>query len=447
MTHPTRRGVLVAALGLPVALLPAAVDPRLWPLWPLYLGLLALALGAEALFAPRRREVTCAAEVPGALFIGEEGEAVLTVRLATPRPVPVTVAVDLSARLVPQPPLTGVAHGEGARLRCRLVPTRRGGTVVERAWVRFPGPLGLLEATAVVDLDRHVPVLANTQPARSAALRFAADREFRAGLKIERYTGDGSEFDSLKEHVHGDDPRAIDWKASAHHRRLVTRQHRAERNHQIVLAVDTGYLMCEPLPRSSRPAAGAAGVIPKVDHAVTAALLLAYVSQRAGDRVGLFTFDARVGLYVEPQGGIQGFQRLSRAASRIDYSESETNFTLALATLGQRLSRRSLVVVLTDFVDTVTTELMVENLDRLARRHAIVFVALRDPGLAAIAAAEPADPFALQRAVVAGDLLRDRELVIQRLRRRGIHPIDAEPADVSTRLLNAYLDIKRRERI
>ncbi len=270
-------------------------------------------------------------------------------------------------------------------------------------------------------------------------------------MKIERYTGDGSEFDSLREHTAGDDPRAIDWKASAHHGKLVARQHRAERNHQVVLAVDTGYLMCEPLPASSRRPQirdiQPPPRIPKVDHATAAALLLAYVSQRAGDRVGLFAFGARPGLYVEPQAGPRGFQTLARAASRIDYSESETNFTLALTTLGQRLSRRSLVVVLTDFVDTVTTELMVENLDRLARRHAVVFVALRDPGLAALAGAEPASLLALHRAVVAGDLRRDRELVLERLRRRGIVALDAEPAEVSTRLVNAYLDIKRRERI
>jgi uncharacterized protein (DUF58 family) len=473
--HPTRRALWIAALGLPVALLPAVVHARLWPFWPVYLGLFALALGLEALLSPRRREVTCAAEVPGALYIGEEGEARLTVRVPSPRPVPVAVAVDLSEKLVPQPVLTGVTAvagsagtagdvGEGAAvLRCPLVPTRRGRVAVERAWVRFPGPLGLLATTVQVSLGRQAAVLPNTEAVKAAALRFAADRDFRAGLKIERYTGDGSEFDSLKEHVRGDDPRAIDWKSSAHHRKLLTCQHRAERNHQIVLAVDTGHLMCEPLPRSSRSAwrpsrapgapgvpgnhAPAGGTIPKVDHAVTAALLLAYVSLKAGDRVGLFTFDAKPGLHVEPQSGLRGFQALSQAASRIEYSQSETNFTLGLTTLAQRLSRRSLVVVLTDFVDTVTTELMVENLDRLAGRHLIVFVALRDPGLAAIAAAEPTDLVALNRAVVAGELLRDREVVLQRLRRRGIHPIDAEPADVSTRLINTYLDIKRRERI
>jgi uncharacterized protein (DUF58 family) len=434
--RPTRRALLVAVVGLAVALLPTAVDAKLWPLWPAYLGALTLALGIDALLLPGRREVACSVELPGTLYIGEEEEAVLTVKVPSSRPVPVAVAIDLSDRLQPQPQLRGRASATGAELRFRLVPTRRGRIVVERAWVRFAGPLGLMAAVVRVDLKKQAPVVPNIRPVKTAALRFLTDREFRAGLKIERYKGEGTEFDSLKEYVAGDDHHWIDWKSSARHRKLIARQFRAERNHQVVIAIDTGHLMCEPL----------AG-IPKVDHAVNAALLLAYISLRAGDRVGLATFDARLGLYVEPKGGRRGFHILSHMASQVDYSDRETNYTLGLTSIAQRLSRRSLIVMLTDFVDTISSELMVENLDRLSRRHVVIFVALQDPGLAATAAGDPASLLHLNRAVVAGGLLRDREVVLRRLRRLGIYPIDAAPAQVTPRLINTYLDIKRRERI
>lgn len=434
--RPTRRAILLAALGLPVALLPVAVHERLWPFWPAYLGLLALAVGIDMLWAPRRKAVAASVEMPGTLYIGEEEEAVLTVKVPTARRAPVAVAVDLSERLVPQPPLRGRISGGTAVLRFRLVPTRRGRIVVERAWVRSPGPLGLMATVATVDLKRQAPVVPNIRPVKTVALRLLSDPELRSGLKIERYRGDGSELDSLKEHAPGDDHRTIDWKASARHRKLISRQFRAERNHQVVLAIDTGRLMCEPL----------AG-IPKVDHAVNAALLLAYISLRAGDRVGLASFDARPGLFVEPKGGLHGFDVLSQMAAQVDYGDRETNFTLGLTAIGQRLSRRSLIVVLTDFVDTISAELMVENLDRLSRRHVVVFVALQDPGLAAIADGAPEGVLDLNRAVVAGGLLRDREVVLRRLRRLGIYPIDASPAQVTPRLINTYLDIKRRERI
>jgi uncharacterized protein (DUF58 family) len=434
--RPTRRAILLVALGLPVALLPVMVAERLWVVWPAYLGVMALALGVDALWAPRRRGFAASVEMPGTLYIGEEEEAVLTVTVPSARRLSLAVALDLSERLVPQPPLRGRAAAGTAEMRFRLVPTRRGRIVVERAWVRSPGPLGLIATVARVDLKRQAPVVPNIRPVKAVALRFLNDREFRSGLKIERYQGDGTEFDSLKEYAAGDDRRTVDWKATARHRKLVARQNRAERNHQVVIAIDTGRLMCEPL----------AG-IPKVDHAVNAALILAYVSLRSGDRVGLATFDAQPGLFVEPKGGIRGFNVLSQLGGQVDYSERETNFTLGLTAIGQRLSRRSLIVVLTDFVDTVAAELMTENLDRLSRRHVVIFVALQDPALAATADRSPDGLLALNRAVVAGGLLRDREVVMLRLRRIGVVPIDAPPALVTSRLINSYLDIKRRERV
>jgi uncharacterized protein (DUF58 family) len=446
--RPTRRAVLVAAAGLAVALLPT-IEPWLWPAWPLFLGGFALALGVDGLLAPRRRQVTCTVELPGTLAIGETGVALLSVRVPSPRPLAVTVAVDLSEKLVPQPPLRGTIGGTDvtaeagaaadagvATFACPLVPTRRGRIAVLRASIRYTGPLGLLASIVRVELGNEAAVVPDLRPVRGTALRFANERELQAGLKIERYRGDGTELHSLREHAQGDDPRVIDWKASAHHKRLVSRELRAERNHQIVLAVDTGHLMCEPLSG-----------IPKVDHAVASALLLTYVSLRAGDRVGFLSFDSKVGIWAAPQGGIRSFAALSHLASRIDYSEAETNFTLGLTALGQRLSRRSLVVVLTDFVDTTTAELMVENLDRLARRHKVVFVTLQDPGLAAIAAARPRDLQTLHRAVVAAGLLRDREVVLTRLRRQGIACVDGAPSAIGPQLLNTYLEIKRRERI
>jgi uncharacterized protein (DUF58 family) len=109
---------------------------------------------------------------------------------------------------------------------------------------------------------------------RQAALRFMSAREFIAGSKVQAHRGEGTEFDSLREYLPGLDPRALDWKSSARHRKLLLREHRAERNHQVVMAVDTGYLMSEPL----------AG-IPRLDHAVNAALLLGFAALKTGDRV------------------------------------------------------------------------------------------------------------------------------------------------------------------
>ncbi len=436
MISPTARAIALAAALFPLALLPALVHPRLVGAWIVAAALVAVALGLDALLAvpPRRLEV--ALDAPESLAVGEAGAAVVSLR--APRGVrAVEVLLDLHPDLVPQPPRTvDLAAGVEARVEVALVARRRGRPTLDEAWLRWTGPLGLARRRRRVALGRAVSVVPNLRPVRAAALRFFGSREITPGAQVERFVGDGSEFDALVEWVPGLDPRAISWKASARHRKLLCQDFRAERNHQVVLALDTGHLMAEPLLG-----------VPRLDHAVTSALLLAYVSLRLGDRVGLYGFDRAGRAWAEPQGGIGAFPRLKALSAQLDYSTDETNFTLGLTELSARLRRRSLVVVFTEFVDTVTAELMVENLSRLARRQLVLFVALRDPALDAAALARPRRLGDVYRSVVASDFVRERARVIARLRRMGIQCLDAAPGQVSAGLVNRYLDIKRRELI
>jgi len=436
--RPTFRCVLLAVAGLPVALLPALLSPRLWPLWIAWIGLLALATGADAMFGLSRRKLRCALSAPSLLPIGEAGEIGVAIEAPGYREgLSLTLLVEVEGDLAPPDPLT-IRLGEGgvARATVPLTPLRRGIARVAELWLRWEGPLGLVQRVVRLPARHEVAVVPNVRAVRRAALRFFSSRRFLAGLRAERYVGDGSEFEALREFVPGLDHRAIDWKATARHRRLLVQEFRAERNQQIVLAIDTGHLMREPI----------AG-IPKLDHAINAGLLLGYFSLRAGDRVGLFAFDEGVRAYVEPTGGPGAFRRLQAATAALEYRATETNFTLGLAELATRLRRRSLVAVLTDFVDVVAGDLMIENLVRLSRRHLVLFVTLRDPGLGAIAGAAPHSADALHRAVVAGDFVRERERVLSRLRRAGIRTLDAAPERISVDLLNRYLDAQRRELI
>ncbi|HRE89567.1 MAG TPA: DUF58 domain-containing protein, partial [Myxococcota bacterium] len=317
-----------------------------------------------------------------------------------------------------------------------LTASRRGRTRLEGLWLRWSGPLGLIQRSGFVPLDREVDATPNLRAVRQLAARFASRNELRQGLRIERFLGDGTEFDSLREFMPGLDRRSIDWKSSARHTKLLARHHRAERDRQIVIAIDTGHLMAEPLDG-----------LPRLDHAIHAGLLLALMSTRSGDRVGLYAFGDRPRAFTEPRAGMAAFTSTLEVAAGLEYGESETNFTLGLTHLMQRLTRRSLVIVMTDFTDSITAELMVENLQRLANRHLVLFVSLRDPLLDRLVAARPDDLVKLQGAVVADSLIREREVVLQRLRLRGIHCLDASPAEVGMALINRYLDIKRRELI
>jgi len=433
---PTRRAVVVAAAGFPLALVPALVHPALWGAWLVCTALAGLAFAADALLAVRPRSLRAEVALPESLQVGETGEAVVALR--APRAIRrVEVLLDVHADFAPPPPgAVAVPPGAAGVLRLPLTARRRGTPTVDELWCRWTGPLGLAARRTRQKVGRAVAVVPDLAPVRAAAFRYFGSREMEAGVQVERFVGGGSEFDALVEWVPGLDHRAISWKASARHRKLLSQEFRAERNHQVVLALDTGHLMAEPL----------AG-LPRLDHAVTSALLLSYVSLRLGDRVGLFGFDRAARAWTEPQGGLGAFARLRAASAALDYSTEETNFTLGLTELSTRLRRRSLVVVFTDFVDTITAELMVENLARLARRQLVVFVALRDPALQEAALARPARPSELHRAVAAAEFVRERERVLARLRRLGVQCVDAAPGTVSTRLVSRYLDIKRRELI
>jgi len=435
MTHPTRRCALAMGLAFPAALLPAMVSPVLWRAWALLLAALVIVMAVDWALALRASRLDLQAHLPDTLFVGDRDLLRLDLRTGWKRAVPIELVCDFDDSLEPQPAQRVVARGSTS-LQVALVPRRRGSARLEHVWARWTGPLGLIGRTVRRSFDRTVSVVPNTRAVERTALRFAGDRTAIAGLKIERYAGEGSEFDSLREYVPGLDPRLTDWKASARRRRLLLRDYRAERNHPVVIALDSGYLMSERL----------AG-IPRLDHAINAGLLLAYIALKTGDRVGLFTFDDQVRSFVEPRGGMASFAVLRKRTAAIDYSHAETNFTLALTDLGRRLRRRSLVVALTDFVDTVTASLMVENLDRLARRHLVLFVSLRDTLPDEIYGRRPRTVDDMHSAVAAHDLLREREVVLSRLRRTGVSCIESAPQDLSVRLLNRYLEIRRRELI
>jgi uncharacterized protein (DUF58 family) len=230
--------------------------------------------------------------------------------------------------------------------------------------------------------------------------------------------------------------RSIDWKQSARHAKLVAREYRTERNHHVILAIDTGRLMSAPTRQGAR-----------VDQAIQAALLLGFAALKIGDRVGLFAFDAKPRVASGVVAGAQAFPLIQRLAAGIDYSSEETNFTLGLTTLAGNLDRRSLVVIFTDFADPTSAELMIENVGRLMRTHLVLFVVFGDEELEALAAAEPTEPDDVSRAVIAAGLLRQREAVVARLQRLGARLVDARAEDLGLALLDAYLEAKRRSLI
>jgi uncharacterized protein (DUF58 family) len=215
---------------------------------------------------------------------------------------------------------------------------------------------------------------------------------------------------------------------------LLAKEFRTERNHNIVFAFDTGRLMSEPL-----------GGVPKLDRAINSALLLAYVSLRSGDRTAIFGFDARPGVSSNVLTGAGAFPHIQKLAAQLDYSAEDANYTLALTSLASRLERRSLVILFTDFVDTISAELMLENVRRLTEKHIVLFATFEDEALAQMINREPLDSEDVSRAVIADTLLQEREVVFRKLQRMGVQIVETSPERFGADLVSRYLDIKRRE--
>jgi uncharacterized protein (DUF58 family) len=432
---PSRRGVLLIASAMPVAALLGILRPHAWPLGAAYLGAIIMLVLLDAIWTLRDIEVEIA---PTSLLqIGVASS--LGVTLSSTRIGPV-VSLALTGDIEPpmQPfetQLLAYRPGSTVATSFPLQARRRGTARLHRLWLRWNSPFGLVWRRNIIAVNRDLHILTNTHAVRHQALEMQSG-DSSIGNHIQKDVGFGSEFEALRDYAPGLDRRTIDWKHSARHRRLVSKEFRAERNHQIILAVDTGHLMREPL----------AGV-PKLDHAITAALMLAYASLKAGDRVGLYAFDAKPRSILAPGAGISTFAHLQRAASEIDYSSEETNFTLGLSRLAGDLPRRSLIVLITDFIDTVTAELMVENVSRLAKRHLILFVTFSDPVLRETFVSPAMDLDGMAKAIVAAELAQERQVLFERLRRLGIHCLEAPHDRLGGEMINRYLAIKQRELI
>ncbi len=391
-----------------------------------WLVLIVVAAIDVAMSITRQKSVTIA--IPPEVFVGETVSLSLSI---SPAPRDLVARFDWPEGLSGPPEATFTSGT--ATISCRVV--RRGVWTMNRLWLLWPSRLKLFEFTPRLPVSLEVRVVPNIRPVQSGQITTTVMSTL-FGVKENRAIGEGSEFHQLRDFVRGMDVKTIDWKRSARRRSLVARELQAERNHHVILALDTGYLMREDI----------AG-LPKIDHATTAALATAWAAAVGGDLVGYFSYDVRPRVFVAPQPGRIAFVRLRSWSASLGYVGRETNHTLALTELNARTPKRSLIIIFTDFVDTTSAELMIENISILARRHLVVFVTIRDPELEAIVDRAPDDLDGVATLVAANQWVQDRRVVLERLVRLGVTIVDARPGTVTAQLISTYLDIKAKDLI
>ncbi len=434
--YPTARAIWLIALGAPIAAILAAIIPSLWAIGAAWALMLMLLLLLDGLVAARANAVQLSVanstEIGAPMILGLE--AIFSGRIA-PRSVSGNLGLD--DRLAEQGTVAfslerSTAAKDAFSGQATIIPVRRGIGEIGRLWLRWKGPLGLAWRQIQKQSGQSVAVMPNISAVRSPTVQmFLRDSVF--GLLARKIRGEGSEFEALAEYQPGMDRRSIDWKGSARHSKLLAKEYDAERNNQIIFALDCGSAMCEPIDG-----------LPRIDRAVSAALLTAYITLKAGDRTSLFSFAAKPELSTPFLSGSRNFFRLQQEAATIDYRHQESNYTLALSTLQSRLQRRSLIIIFTDFTDPTAADLMLEAAGRLIDKHLVLFVVLEDRELTSIIDKSPESAEDVARAVTAQNLLAQKKLVVTRLRHMGIDVIEGAHQDIGTRLINSYLNIKRR---
>ncbi|MEM8696771.1 MAG: DUF58 domain-containing protein [Pseudomonadota bacterium] len=443
MIYPTARSVVLTALGAPAALVIGVVIPQYWYLGLIWIAIMAALILLDALTAKRAERLDAELDKPPTIGVGSPFTVTSRLRFLsgpdgevdrrnTPRHIEIALSMDEK-----------LDAGGGRRAGARMIDgqaeidtiftaSRRGTATIGHLWTRWTGPLGLAWVQKRDFFGAEILITPDIGFVQDKGIQLYL-RDAAYGLIAQMDRGDGTEFDSMTEFQPGMDRRTIDWKQSARHTELLAKEYRTERNNHIVFALDAGRTMCEPIAE-----------LPRIDRAISAALLTAYVALKAGDRTSLFAFAGRPQIASPTVAGTRGFSTLQRTAADIDYAPEESNYTLALTTLAAQLHRRSLVVVFTDFADPTSAELMLRAAGRLLDRHLVLFVVLRDAELTALANEKPEDSTDVSRAVAAHALLRERAIVIARLQRMGAHVLEAGHDEVGTRLVANYIDLKRR---
>jgi uncharacterized protein (DUF58 family) len=425
----TGRAALVALLGAGLA--PFGRE------WLVGLGVLLLAgIAADVALAGRIADLRLDRSGATTTRQGETVTVTLTVANTGRRRVRGVLrdAWVPSAGAAPRSQPLEVPSGERRRLVTTLTPTRRGDRAAAQITVRSVGPLGLAGRQRRHRVPWAVRVLPPFTSRKFLPEKLAKLRELDGAVTLNR-RGQGTEFDSLREYVIGDDVRSIDWRATARGGDVVVRTWRPERDRRLVCVIDTG-----------RTSAARVGDVPRLDAALDACLLLAAVAARAGDRVDLLAADDVVRGSAEGLTRQQVLPRLVQVMATLELALVESDAGLVVSEVLRRERKRSLVVWFTS-LDAAPVELgLLPVLGALVARHTVLIAAVGDPTVAAMSGGR-GEAEAVYAAAAAERALAERRRITALLRRRGVLVVD-EPADVFPSLVtDAYLGLKAAGRL
>jgi uncharacterized protein (DUF58 family) len=348
--------------------------------------------------------------------------------------------------IVDSPPadFTGTEHRFAIRLAPRketvhtytLKSYRRGHFSFGAIFYRLTGPLGLVQHQGKVDLPQLVQVLPDMTGEGSRDLQLALAGAFQAGRRRSARRGEGSEFESLREHQRDDDFRHIDWKASAKRGKLISRQYETERDQRLMILLDTGRLMSPKI-----------GSYRKLDYAINSCVHLAQVALHKGDLVGYAIFNDELLAFAEPQKGVAQLSHFVRNLTALQPTRLESDYAALFHHVMRRCSRRTLIVCFTDLADTHSANTLLQAALPLMPRHLPVIVTVSNSEILAVTKKSPTNEFEIYRHVAATEIWNDYQRTLRALRSRGVATVSVPAQELSTAAINEYLRIKETARL
>ncbi len=339
---------------------------------------------------------------------------------------------------------TGTEHRFSLRLAPRketlhpytIKSYRRGNFTFGAVFYRVTGPLGFIQHQGRVELPQEVQVLPDMTGEGSRDLQLALAGAIQAGRRRTARRGEGSEFESLREHSRDDDFRHIDWKATAKRGKLISRQYETERDQRLMILLDTGRLMS---PRI--------GAYRKLDYAINASVHLAQVALHKGDLVGYAIFNDELLAFSEPQKGQAHLAQFVRSLTSLQATRLESDYAAVFHHVLRRCSRRTLIVCFTDLADAHSAGTLLEAAQPLRPRHLPVIVTVSNSEVLAVTKKAPTNEFEVYRHVAATEIWNDYQRTLRALRSRGVATVSVPAQELSTAAINEYLRIKETARL
>ena len=429
--QPRLAGLLF--LVAPLWLVPGSVGTTLGAI---ALGVVFMAVVIDILLLPSPSSISLERELSSGVGIGDIENGVYRLHNHTRR----RVNLELRDRMPPivdggiNKCMVTIGADKTSALPFTVRGRARGSATLPAAALRVRTVIGLVALVSLRELGDEIKVVPSIAGVRRFRLLALQHKLSALGVRELRRRGEGSSFASLREYVRGDDPRHIDWKATSRRGKFITREFTIERSQTVMTLIDAGRGMMQR-----------AGDISRLDHALSAALVLTDVAVNAGDRVGTIVFNDDIRAYVPPLQSRGALQVVRDAFTPVVASNAEPDYATAFRFLAARQRKRALMVFFTDVLDTRASRSLMAHVARSSARHLVLVVALRNDAL--FSSAQPrldGNSATAFNSAAAEELILAREEVLERMRHAGVIVLDVSPQAMAAAVVNRYLELKSR---